>query len=304
MDKAGARRLAQAVRAGDRRALARAATMVENRWHGWLALLEALQSPQRRAKVVGITGSAGSGKSTLVSAVTTSLEAEGEQVAIIAVDPSSPLSGGAVLGDRVRMHALSSGSTFIRSLSTRGAMGGVCRAARDMVDLFDAAGFGMVLVETVGVGQDEVDVMSLADEVLLVCNPGQGDGIQAIKAGVMEIADLFVVNKADQAGAARLVSQLHQMLATRADPARRGRPIFTTAALTGQGVAALADRLRLRAGIRRRQDQPAAERVAEVLRLLQPELLRMLQQCPQLASQSSPALVRQLLGAALPSSDR
>lgn len=301
MDDAAVSALALAVRQGDRRALARALTIVENRWEGWLELMSALQDPSRRAKVIGLTGSAGSGKSTLSCALTATLLDKGQRVAIVAIDPSSPLSGGAVLGDRVRMNALADGGAYIRSLATRGAVGGLCQAAREVVDVVDAAGFDIVLVETVGVGQDEVDVMRLVDQVLLICTPGQGDGVQAIKAGVMEIADIFVVNKSDQAGAHQVVSQIKQMLATRGDPARRSRPIFRTAASTGEGVDALADKLLARSEGRARVAYSEQELVHEVLNLLQPELLRLLRCHPDLARRRPHAIVQHLFGTALSS---
>ncbi|MBI5720514.1 MAG: methylmalonyl Co-A mutase-associated GTPase MeaB [Burkholderiales bacterium] len=299
MDQAAAARLAQAVLQGDRRALARALTVVENRWAGGSDLMSILRSRRGCAKVIGVTGSGGAGKSTLVCALAAALLGRGRHVAVVAIDPSSPLSGGAVLGDRVRMSALADSGAYIRSLATRGAVGGLCQAAREVVDVLDAAGFDIVLVETVGVGQDEVDVMRLADQVLVVCTPGQGDGVQAIKAGVMEIADLFVVNKFDQAGAHQVVSQLEQMLATRGDPARRNRPVFGTTATTGEGVGALADRLlSLGEGGRRRPvfEQQLAD---EVLRLLQPQLRLALQRHPGLADQGAHDIARRMLGNAL-----
>jgi LAO/AO transport system kinase len=197
------------------------------------------------------------------------------------------------------MGALADSGVYIRSLATRGAVGGLCQAARDVVEVLDAAGFGIVLVETVGIGQDEVDVMRVADEVLLVCTPGQGDGVQAIKAGVMEIADIFVVNKSDQPGAQQVMSQLQQMLATRSDPARRARPIFSTAARMGEGVGALADRLLAASARRTRRPHSEQELADEVLRLLRPLLLQALRQRPDLADQSPHAIVRLLFDAAL-----
>lgn len=301
MDEAVAARLARAVLQGDRRALARALSVVENRWPGWSELMAVLHAHAGSAKVIGITGAAGTGKSTLIGALAEVLLAKGQRVAIVAVDPSSPLSGGAVLGDRVRMSALGDSGAFIRSLAARGALGGLCRAARDVVDVLDAAGYGIVLVETVGVGQDEVEVMHLAHTVLLVCMPGQGDAVQAIKAGVMEIADVFVVNKCDQPGAHQVVSQLERMLATRSDPARRARSIFSTTASTGAGVGALADNLLAAGGGATRRGPSVHEQVDEMLRVLQPQLLALLQDRPDLAGRSAHEVVRALFGAALPS---
>lgn len=303
MDETAAARLAHAVLRGERRALARALSVVENRWPGWSELMAVFRAHSGSAKVIGITGGAGSGKSTLIAALAEVLLAKGRRTAIVAVDPSSPLSGGAVLGDRVRMSALADSGAFIRSLATRGALGGLCRAARDVVDVLDAAGYGMILVETVGVGQDEVEVMRLADTVLLVCMPGQGDGVQAIKAGVMEIADVFVVNKCDQPGAQQVVSQLEQMLATRSDPARRTRSIFSITARTGEGIGALAEHLLADAGGAARRRPSAHEQVDEVLRVLEPQLQQLLQDRPDLAGRSAEAIVRILFGASPPLAD-
>ena len=204
------------------------------------------------AFVIGITGPAGAGKSSLVDALIGRLRARGDRVGVVAIDPSSPFSGGAVLGDRIRMqrHALDDG-VFIRSLATRGQLGGLSAAAADVVTVMAAMGNDVVLVETVGVGQDEVDIAALVDLVVVVLVPGLGDDVQAIKAGLLEIADLFVVNKADREGADRVVADLAAMLALTeppgapADPhgAGAGRPrppeILTTVATTGQGLPAL-----------------------------------------------------------------
>ena len=230
-----------AIRAGDRRLIARAITALENGAGHAPALRAALAEAAGRAHVVGVTGPPGGGKSTLVSALIKALRAQGQTVAVVAVDPSSPFSGGAVLGDRIRMgeHQNDAG-VFIRSLASRGHLGGLSRAARDVVDVFDVAAYDTVIVETVGAGQSEVEITQVADTRLVVCPPGLGDDVQAIKAGLLEIADAFVVSKADLPDAQRTEADLHAMLAL-----RRQRevmpPVFRTQATSGDGVAAVAD---------------------------------------------------------------
>jgi LAO/AO transport system kinase len=197
-----------------------------------------------RAVVIGITGSPGAGKSTLTDQLARALRAEGQRVGILAVDPTSPFSGGAILGDRIRMQRIAADpGIFIRSLATRGALGGLSRATQDAIDLLDAAGFDTVIVETVGVGQDEVDVVSCVQTCCVVLVPGMGDEIQAIKAGIMEVADLFIINKADRDGADQVERELEAMkslaMAKDWDP-----PILRTVAQVGEGVAALLSRVR------------------------------------------------------------
>src|SRR5579862_5518400 len=205
---------------GDPRALARAATAIENRSPAAQALLNELFPHTGRAIVLGITGAPGAGKSTLTDQLIHEFRREGKAVGVLAVDPTSPYSGGAVLGDRVRMlsHHADSG-VFIRSMATRGWLGGLAAATTDMALLLDAAGKDVVLVETVGVGQDEVEIAKLADVTVVVLVPGMGDDVQAIKAGILEIADVFVINKADQPGADRLEREIKaiQSLSTRKD---------------------------------------------------------------------------------------
>jgi len=224
--------------AGDIRAVARAATAIENRTPHAEALLEQLFPHTSKAAIVGITGPPGAGKSTLVDQLTRTLRAQNKTVAIIAVDPSSPFTGGAILGDRIRMqsHHADPG-VFIRSMATRGRMGGLAAGTLEMALLMDAAGRDVILVETVGVGQDEVEIARLADVTAVVLVPGMGDDIQAIKAGLMEIADVFVINKADQPGAERLELELKAML--QISPRRGGLdvPIVKTVANEGQGIA-------------------------------------------------------------------
>jgi len=227
---------ASKIRQGDARALARAATAVENRDPGVGATLDDLAQFAGRARVIGITGPPGAGKSTLVDALAVALRRQGQTVAIIAIDPTSRISGGAILGDRIRMqrHHADMG-IFIRSVATRGASGGVSRATAGLVRLMDSAGKDSVLIETVGVGQDEVDIASLAQVTVVVLVPGMGDDVQAIKAGIMEIADVFVINKSDLPGVDRLEREI---LAE-----RHGVPIVRTVATEGKGIDELLEAL-------------------------------------------------------------
>lgn len=229
---------ADRIRSGDVRALARAATGIENRQPQAAALLKQLFPFTGRASIVGITGSPGAGKSTLVDQLARALRRESQQVGIIAVDPTSPMTGGAILGDRIRMqdHYADPG-VFIRSMATRGWLGGIAQATTDMALLLDAARRDTVLIETVGVGQDEVDIARLADVTIVVLVPNMGDDVQAIKAGIMEIADIFVINKSDQPGADRLQREIQavQSLSTRKDGWTP--PIVWTVAHEGKGIA-------------------------------------------------------------------
>ncbi len=204
--------LAERVLARHPAAIARAISWAETKDPEFTELFGVLYGHTGKARVTGFTGSPGAGKSTLTAAVARAARAEGKRVGIIAVDPSSPFSGGAILGDRIRMQDLyTDKNVLIRSMATRGHFGGLARATADAVDILDAAGFDEVLVETVGVGQDEVEVFQLAETCVVVLTPGMGDDIQAIKAGLMEVADLFVVNKADRDGADRVVREVLQM---------------------------------------------------------------------------------------------
>ena len=238
MDAESERALAARVLGGDLRAVSRAISLIEDGAPEGARLIRELFSHTGRAWVVGVTGPPGVGKSTLVDRVTRMFRSEGRRVGIVAVDPTSPFSGGAVLGDRIRMqaHAGDEG-VFIRSMATRGRLGGLAKAAREAVLVLDAAGHDVVFLETVGVGQAEVDITYAADVVVVVVAPGFGDDVQAIKAGILEIADVFVVNKADCSGAEGAVARLEAMLSLGEPSQEDWRPqIIKTQATTGDGV--------------------------------------------------------------------
>jgi GTPase len=226
------------VLARDRRAIARAISAVESSDAQGIALLKRLFPASGKAQVIGVTGSPGAGKSTLVEKLAGAYRGAGARVGIIAVDPTSPFSGGALLGDRIRMQNLAGDKDiYIRSMATRGQLGGLAPTTHDVVTVLDAAGCDVVLIETVGVGQDEVEVARLADATALLLVPGMGDDVQTFKAGVMEIADLYVLNKADLPGAERLQQEIEAMLflASRADGWRP--PIVRAIATTGSGIS-------------------------------------------------------------------
>jgi LAO/AO transport system ATPase len=231
--------IVESIRDGNRRALARAITAVENETAEGRELVHALR-PQAGARTIGITGPPGAGKSTLVNALVRELLARGQSVAVIAVDPSSPFTGGAVLGDRIRMGDVHADPrVFIRSLAARGHLGGVTKTARDVLAIVTSAPFDVVLIETVGTGQSEVEIARIARTTVVVCPPGLGDEVQALKAGVLEIADVLVVNKADLPDAERTERELRAMLALRR--ADRRPPLVLTSAASGTGIPALAD---------------------------------------------------------------
>ena len=230
----------QSILSGDLRALARAITTVENGEPQADELLKQLFPHSGRALVVGITGSPGAGKSTLVDRMAAAYRRQEKTVGIIAVDPSSPFSGGAILGDRIRMQGHSSDpGIYIRSMATRGSLGGLARATVDVATLLDAAGRDIVVVETVGVGQDEVDIVKLADVTVVLLVPGMGDDVQTIKAGLMEIADIFAINKADRAGSDRLEAELHALLAISQRADGWAPVVLKTVATEGAGVEEL-----------------------------------------------------------------
>ena len=265
-------------RGGDKRSIARLLSVVENDAPGAAEAMRALYPQTGRAQIVGITGPPGGGKSTLVNRLAGMYRERAPRVAIVAVDPSSPFTGGAILGDRIRMRErfLDDG-VFIRSMASRGHAGGLARATARVVNVLDALGTDVVLVETVGVGQEEVDVIRVVDTVCLVTVPGLGDDIQAIKAGVLEIADVLVVNKADRPGADEAARDLAQMLSLAKDRPWK-TPILRTSAQSGDGVPQLVEAIdRHRAWSRESGENLDRRRTAarsEVEALLQEALLR------------------------------
>jgi LAO/AO transport system kinase len=230
------------VRAGDVRALARAITAIENQEPQAEALLEQLFASTGQAFLIGVTGAPGTGKSTLVDRLAAAYRGRSRTVGIIAVDPTSPYTGGAVLGDRIRMQSHSADAgVFIRSMATRGFLGGLARATADAALLLDAAGKQVVILETVGVGQDEVDIVRLADCTLVLLVPGMGDDVQSMKAGLMEVADIFVLNKAEREGADRLQQQIEAMLELAHERDGWKTPVVRTTATEGAGVPELVE---------------------------------------------------------------
>jgi LAO/AO transport system kinase len=229
------------LRSGDVRALARAISTVENHASGWSELLKGLFPHTGKARVLGLTGPPGAGKSTLVDHLARFYRKDNRTVGIVAVDPTSPYTGGAILGDRIRMQEhFSDPGIYIRSMATRGSLGGLARTTADVTTVLDASGRDVIMIETVGVGQDEVDIVRLADVTILILVPGMGDDVQTIKAGIMEIADIFVINKSDRDGAEHVEREIRtlQSLATRSD--RWTPPIVKTVASQGIGIEELA----------------------------------------------------------------
>ncbi len=262
------------LRAGNPRALARAISMVENRTPESTELLKAVFPFSGNALLIGLTGSPGAGKSTLVDQIAREYRKQGKTIGIIAVDPTSPFSGGAILGDRIRMQAhYADAGIYIRSMATRGSLGGLASTTSDVATVLDASGRDLVMIETVGVGQDEVDIVRLADVTIVILVPGMGDDVQTIKAGIMEIADIFVINKSDREGAERVEREIRAMqsLATRHD--NWVPPIVKTVASEGTGTTELVEVIeKYRAYLQ--QSGLARERRAENWRKRLTEMLR------------------------------
>jgi GTPase len=269
--------------AGDRRALARVVTLIENGAPEAHAILALLHARGGHAHVVGVTGSPGAGKSTLVTQLARELRRREQRIGVVAVDPSSPFTGGAILGDRIRMQELAGDpNVFIRSMASRGSLGGLAVATRDIVRALDAAGFDTIIIETVGAGQAEVEIIRAAQSVVVVAVPGMGDDIQAIKAGILEIADIFVVNKADRPGADQTAAELRMLLSLDEHRAERQwrPPILKTIAATGDGVPELAEALARHAAHLRTSGQLAErdtrQASSEVIALLRQQLVERL----------------------------
>jgi LAO/AO transport system kinase len=269
---------AQQIREGDVRAISRAVTAIECRAHESEAILRRLFPYTGQSYRIGITGAPGTGKSTLVDRLAGHYRGEKKTVGIIAVDPSSPFTGGAILGDRIRMqgHATDSG-IFIRSMATRGYLGGLAQATGDATLLLDAAGKDIILIETVGVGQDEIEIVRLADCTLVILMPGMGDDVQSLKAGLMEIGDIFVLNKSDREGADRFEQQLRAILQIVPEHEGWKPPVVRTTASENQGIGELARQVSL---FRERFDKATARRTRELaywkewlLRLLRTRLM-------------------------------
>lgn len=262
---------------GSVRALAKLITLVENEMPGAVEALQQLYPRTGHAYIVGITGPPGSGKSTLTDKITKELRKKGYTVGIVAVDPTSPFSGGALLGDRLRMQDITNDEgVFVRSMATRGTLGGLSRATADTVKILDAFGKDFILIETVGVGQDEVDIVKTADTTLLISVPGLGDEIQALKAGIMEIGDIFVVNKSDREGADRLVTELSLMLDLNPAMGPWKPPIVKIVATLGEGILDLTEKiwkhrqfLQEGSGLLRKRNERAKQ---EILNLIEGEV--------------------------------
>ena len=286
--------LSERVSGGEPAAVARAISKIEDGTHDAAALMKEIYGLSRGALVVGITGAPGAGKSSLVDKLALLYRERGERVGIVAVDPSSPFSGGAILGDRIRMQTLGlDEGVFIRSVATRGNLGGLARATVDAVAILDAAGYAKVIVETVGVGQDEVEIVKAADVSVVVLVPGMGDDIQAIKAGIMEIGDIFVINKADREGVYATEKELEALLSLTARSDAWDPPIVKTVATENVGLTDLADAID-----KFRQTQltaPASsERRRAIARWRIVELLRERLLARVLASDASVAMLEQL----------
>jgi LAO/AO transport system kinase len=270
--------LIQKVLEGQPRAVARAITRIENQTDEAADIMKAVFPSTGNAMVIGITGSPGAGKSSLVDKLALLYKDKGERVGIVCIDPSSPFSGGAILGDRIRMSALGTDKNiFIRSMATRGNLGGLSRATVDAVAILDAAGYDKVIVETVGVGQDEVEIVKTADVSVVVLVPGMGDDIQAIKAGIMEIGDVFVINKADREGVLRTQKELEALLGLAHRPDMWNPPIVKTIATESRGIEDLATAVESYSEFQKQADSGRERRQSiarwRLLELLQEKLL-------------------------------
>ncbi len=270
--------LVQKLIAGETRSIARAITLIENSGDGAAELMKAVFPKTGKATIIGITGAPGAGKSSLVDKLALHYKNGGDRIGIVCVDPSSPFSGGAILGDRIRMATLGlDKNVFIRSMATRGNLGGLSRATVDAVAILDAAGFDKVIVETVGVGQDEVEIVKTADVSVVVLVPGMGDDIQAIKAGIMEIGDVFVINKADREGVLRTQKELEALLSLAHRPDMWNPPIVKTIATEGKGIEDLSAAIEAYVEFQRSGSQNSERRKAiarwRLLELLQERLL-------------------------------
>lgn len=283
--------LAERISKGDERALAKAISLVENDAEGKLEVLKDIHPMTGHAHYIGLTGSPGAGKSSLVNRLITYLRKLELTVGVVAVDPTSPFSGGALLGDRVRMaeHFTDPG-VFIRSMGTRGSLGGLSRTTKETVRLMDAFGFDVVLIETVGVGQSELDIMKIADSIAVVLNPGSGDVVQVFKAGIMEIADLFIVNKADLSGVPKLLAELESMLDIVKHDSPWRPPIVKTVSVKNQGIDKMWERLSehfeysKRSGERDERRKTSLER--EVIEVVHAEMMKRLVEKEEARSKS------------------
>ena len=288
--------LAERITNGDAAAVARAISKIEDGSADSAALMKQVYQLSRKALVIGITGAPGAGKSSLVDKLALYYRGGGERVGIIAVDPSSPFSGGAILGDRIRMQALGlDKDVFIRSMATRGNLGGLARSTVDAVAILDAAGYSRIIVETVGVGQDEVEIVKAADVSVVVLVPGMGDDIQAIKAGIMEIGDVFVINKADRDGVYATEKELESLLSLAARADAWEPPIVKTIATENQGIAELAGAIeRFRES--QKSEELTSERRRAIARWRIVELLRERLLASVLESENATAVLERLAG--------
>ncbi|MBI4747599.1 MAG: methylmalonyl Co-A mutase-associated GTPase MeaB [Acidobacteria bacterium] len=267
--------MADGILKGNIRSIARGITAIENNTSEALSLMKQIFPHTGKATVIGLTGSPGAGKSSLVDTLAKLYRQRGEKVGILAVDPSSPFSGGAILGDRIRMQSLAlDPGIYIRSMATRGNLGGLARATADAALILDAAGYDRVIVETVGVGQDEVDIVKTADVTLVVMVPGMGDDIQSIKAGIMEIGDLFIINKSDREGVERIEKEIEAMLSLGHRPDFWQPPILKTVATRHQGLDEVIEAIASYLTFLQQHQQARQDRQARIAELKLTELLR------------------------------